>query len=155
MNIVEVAKDYATVVNSIVLIVLLLKNMADLRKQRLEHEKLERELRRLRAQDEADRSEILKATAEDIRRYVIEPLAKDLRERDERFDRFQTHLMHEFRDTAAALHSTERSLRSILASQEIWGDLLAIIRKNTEAIHALTKVVERQLKEQDEKNEKS
>lgn len=138
MNIVEIAKDYATVINSIVLIVLLLKNMADLRNQRLEYEKLERELAKLRAQDAADRSAVLQATSEDIHKYVIEPLARGIRRREEEFERYQHNLADQFHETANALHRTEKAFLALPDDRHVIRDLTELLQRNAEALYRLT-----------------
>lgn len=122
MSIVEIAKDYGILVNSIVLIVLLFKYLGDLRKQKLEYDKLEldlrkqkleyekldRELQQLRARDEAERSEVLRATAQDIEKYVIGPLARELQERDMNLRKTELELMEQIRESRGLAQSVER-----------------------------------------------
>ena len=71
-TILQIVKDYATVVNSLLLIVLLIKYASDIRKQRLEYKKLEHELKALRERDAKAVQKVLTPTDEELKRYIID-----------------------------------------------------------------------------------
>lgn len=94
-TILQIAKDYATLINSVLLIVLLFKYASDIRKQRLEYEKLERELKALRDREVEIDKKVLIASADEINHYVIRPVLEAInRQEDKRQDRDRTLLNH-------------------------------------------------------------
>ena len=99
-TILQAAKDYATLINSVLLIVLLFKYASDIRKQRLEYEKLERELKALCERDAEATKRVLVATADEITRFVIEPAVEAIRRREyELLDRHHS-LLRSFSDAS-------------------------------------------------------
>ena len=135
-SIIQIAKDYATIINSVLLIVLLLKYASDIRKQRLEYEKLERELKALRDRESEATQKILAATGDDLKRFVIDPMVEAIRRREEELQRGHHYLLRELSDTSESMKETrERSI----AGRE----LSFLMERNIQAIERLTKYLER------------
>src|ERR1035441_3037545 len=117
MTLVELGRDYspaiaalAAAVNTVVLVLLIIKYRSDVRKQRLEYEKiglenekLKREISSLQQRETEPTLRVVKPTAEDLRRYVIEPLLQQQAELQKQhlqfLDGFQrSHRAFETRD---------------------------------------------------------
>jgi hypothetical protein len=116
--IIEVVKNYATLLNSVMLVVLLFKYGSDIRKHRLEYKKLECEVRSLRERENEAAQKILLATGDDIKRYVIQPMIETIRrrerEQDERSHRLEQTLERSITQSLEAVHymSKENEIHS-------------------------------------------
>jgi hypothetical protein len=103
MNIVELTKDYATLANSLVLILLVVKWAAGSRRQRLEREALERELKALRERETEATAKILQATADDLNRQVITPLVQAIDRRNKELEEGHRRLLEAFYGAATGI----------------------------------------------------
>jgi len=130
-SILQIAKDYATIINSVLLIVLLFKYISDIRKQRLEYEKLERELKALRDRETEATQRILLATGDDLRRYVIDPMVEALHRREEELQRGHHYLLREFSETS-------ESMRGLREKSMVGRELSFLLERNIQVIERLT-----------------
>ena len=101
----EFFKDIAIGVNALVLIALAVKYAQDLRRHRLEYEKLSLEHQKLRHEilrienDLQNKQKlILEATSDDIRRYVLKPLVEEIEAASRRSDEAMRHSMDQISD---------------------------------------------------------
>jgi hypothetical protein len=159
MNIVELTRDYATLVNSLALILLLVKLAADSHRQRLEREKLERELTILREGEADATARILQATAADLNNQVLGPLVESMRKRDKEIEESHRRLVEAFytaadrirenserRDKALedghrrvleAFYGAAASIRENTDKAALGGKLSALIQENTRTLEQL------------------
>lgn len=134
-SLLKIAKDYATIINSVLLIVLLFKYASDIRKQRLEYKKLECELKALRDRESEATNKILAATGDDLKRFVIDPMVEAIRRREEELQRGHHYLLRELSDTSASMK--EMRERSIAGRE--WSFFM---ERNIQVIEHLTKYLE-------------
>jgi hypothetical protein len=113
MSLLEFVNKYVVLINSLILILLVFKYLQDLRraqtdyrKLNLEHEKLKYELDKLRSEMQKSERLVVEASAEQINKYVIEPLseeiskaAKELRGTVESFSRTQSDWSRQMEQT--------------------------------------------------------
>jgi uncharacterized protein YukE len=85
MSPLEFVNKYVVLINSLILILLVFKYLQDLRraqtdyrKLNLEHEKLKYELDKLRSEMQKSERLVVEASAEQINKYVIEPLSEEI-----------------------------------------------------------------------------
>jgi hypothetical protein len=159
MNIVDVAKDYVPLANLLVLVLFLGKYLLDLRRWRLEREKLERELKALREGEVDATAKILQASADSINHLVIGPLVDTIRKRDRELEEAHRRLLEAFftaarnvhdnaerRDKAMedgqrrvleAFYSAASSIRENMERASFGGKWTALIQENTRALDQL------------------
>ena len=146
-DLVQIAKDYATVINTFVIIVLLFKYLSDVRKQGLEYRKLEIELARLKEVNEREKREIIRATQEDIRRFVVEPMIDEIKEGYREHHKLQSNILQDFH------YSLERMAKKSFVDSSDFRDtyrhLIHCIEKNSEAMLKLESVLRSKIEERE------
>ncbi len=131
-DVLHIVKDYATIINSVLLIVLLFKYALDIRKQRLEYEKLERELKALRDREAEATQKILAATQDDLRRYVIDPMVEAIHRREEEIQSGHHNLL-------SALYEASRSIKNVYEASVVGHELALLMERNLQVIERFAK----------------
>jgi len=80
MESISLIKDITIVINSFILVILFFKHFKEIGKQRLEYDKLQLEIQKLKKSSEEEKAYIIKATKEDIEKYFIKPTEKAIKE---------------------------------------------------------------------------
>ncbi len=137
MNLLEMAKEYAPAINALALLLVLFKLALDGRRQRLEREKLERELTALRDRETEAAAKLLKVSAEDVQQQVIAPLLKAQAQRDKEIQDAHRRLIEAFYQAATGVHENlQKRDRELQDSQrlvvEAFFQAASSIRENTE-----------------------
>ncbi len=79
MSVLDVLNKYIVVINSIILVILLFRYLQDVRRYHLDYKKLSLELEKLRDEVQKSKRTIVEASPDQVNKYVIEPLAKEIR----------------------------------------------------------------------------
>ena len=128
----QLVMESLAVLNGFGILVLLLKNLLDMRKHRLEISKLEHEVHKLTE----ERSGVIKASQDDLREFVLEPFARALSRAAECFDDTHLRLIDTMKESVA---ETEKNYERSLGYRN--GDLLRVISENTEVQRELPKLL--------------
>jgi biopolymer transport protein ExbB/TolQ len=92
LDILNIFKDIALIIAPVVSVLLLVKYVRELRKLTLEQQKLGLEYEKLKKESETQKQTIVNATAEDIAKFVVNPIVKEI-EKAER-ERMELELKH-------------------------------------------------------------
>jgi hypothetical protein len=159
MSIIEIAKEYAPLLNALVLLLVLIQFVATSRRHRMELEKLGRELSELRQRESEAAARLLNLVAEDINQRVIGPLVESLQKRDQELQNAHRRLLEAFyqsnttiqektlqrdkelvssqRLVVEAFYNAAEEIRRHTEAAAVGSKLAALIQENTQALRAL------------------
>jgi DNA repair exonuclease SbcCD ATPase subunit len=100
MTVLDFLNKYVVVINSIILVILVIRYLQDLRRYHLDYKKLSLELEKLRDEMQKRNRTVIEASPDQVNKYVIEPLSEEIRRaakelggRVESFSQTQSDLM--------------------------------------------------------------
>lgn len=136
----QIVIEALAIINGLGILVLLLKNLLDMRKHRLEMRKLEHEIQKL----SREKAVIVPVTEEELRRLVIEPFSEELHRRQGIFSpTMPSGLRSSFRETEwETTDRLEHQLRQLL---ERISDNTEVMRQRNETDLKLYSSLEYQL----------